>query len=321
MNKRYTDKELSYIYDEYVNNRKTTTQIAKLLNRSQTGIERALKRMGVDVSKISQEMKLHIPISEYKNICDLYLKNYTTVEIGKMYNVTDRTIAKILRKENVTLRKAIRRSVIKHHDIFHTIDTPQKAYWLGWLLTDGSVVVHHKRTDRSHVISFSLKATDKYIVERFAEFVGTSKDCVKYDNKKHQQAYFRFASQEMANDLAQYGVIPNKTGKQILPIIKRELTPFLLRGIFEGNGTVYITKNLLKTAFYGAKPLIVGIAELLDEEDIYTPHAIIDRGVIASYHISAQNASYKLFKYMYEDVSDENMICQRKYNIFLNHYN
>lgn len=46
----------------------------------------------------------------------------------------------------------------------------------------------------------------------------------------------------------------------------------------------------------------------------------MNRGVISSYHISARNASYKLFKYMYNDISDETMICKRKYTIFSNYY-
>lgn len=317
---KYSQKELDYIYDNYVHNNKTTVQIAKEINRSQSGVERALKRMQVDVSAKSKELRLVIPITEYNKICQLYQKNYTTEEIAKMYNVVDHTIAKILYKCNVQIRQAAHRSIITHHDIFKVVDTPEKAYWLGWLLTDGSVVENHTREGRSLVIAFSLQVQDKYIVENFAKFVGADITKVKVDNRVNQQAYFRFSSQTMAEDLAKYNVIPHKTGKQSLPKLADALMPYLLRGIFEGNGSVYISKGALRTAFYGGHDMINDIARLLDEVGVYTPHAIIKRGIISSYHISSRIASYKLFQYIYNDISNNTMICQRKYDKFVTYY-
>lgn len=321
MSKKYTNEELFYIYNTYVNCHKTTTEIAKEINRSQSGVESALKRMGVNVSLIAKQMRLAIPVSEHNNICKLYLDGYTTEEIANIYNVVDNTIAQILKRNNIKLRKAVRRSIIQNHDIFNKIDTQEKAYWLGWLITDGSVFKYkNERKNRSELISLELQEGDKYIVENFAIFLGATKDKVKISSNS-STAYFRFSSKIMAEDLKQYGVIPNKTGKQILPIIDKQLMPFLIRGIFEGNGSVYITNNKLRTAFYGSKDLITDIAKLLNKENIYTIHKIIDRGIISSYHISAMEASYKLFKYMYNNIDNKNMICKRKYDKFLNFYN
>lgn len=318
--KRYTKQEIEYIYDNYVNKNKSTTTIAKEIERSQTGVEQCLKRMGVDVKSYSTKMKLAIPESEHYKVCQLYLQNYTTIEIANMYNVTDRTIANILRKNNIKIREAIIRSIIKHHDIFNNIDTPEKAYWIGWLLTDGCVQINNNKYRHSGTISLALQAQDKYIVENFAEFVGASKDKVKLDNKVHQTAYFRFTSNIMIDDLAKYHITPNKTGKQELPKFTDELMPYLLRGIFEGNGSVYISNNRLRTAFYGGYEMIADIVKLLNEKNIYTPHAVVNRGVISSYHISAIEASYKLFQYMYGDITNDKIICKRKYNKFISYY-
>ncbi len=65
MNKKFTDEELSYTYDNYINKNKTTTQIAKEINRSQTAVERNLVKMGVDVKAQSKKLLRKIKESQY----------------------------------------------------------------------------------------------------------------------------------------------------------------------------------------------------------------------------------------------------------------
>lgn len=317
MSIRLSNKELEYIYNEYVNNYKTTTIIAKEIGRSQSCVERNLRKMGVDISMQCLMLKSKIPKAEHENICTMYINGSTAEEIGKIYGVTGNTIYKILNKYNIPIRKGCRRSIIKNHDIFNIIDNNEKAYWLGWMITDGSIICNRNRKNRSNVISFQLKACDKYIVENFANFVGADISKV-HINKKGTMAYFSFASEKMSLDLSKYGVVPNKTGIQFMPTIKNEFMPFLLRGIFEGNGSIYKTKSgYLSCAFYGSYQLIDDIVELLQSQDIFERHKVTNRGVIASYHIGNKNSISKLFDYMYGDITNDKLICYRKYNKFL----
>lgn len=55
-------------------------------------------------------------------------------------------------------------------DYFDLIDTEEKAYFLGLLMTDGNVFEQKKR---SKMISLTLKKEDAYMVQAFRDAVGS----------------------------------------------------------------------------------------------------------------------------------------------------
>lgn len=55
-------------------------------------------------------------------------------------------------------------------DYFDLIDTEEKAYFLGPLMTDGNVFEQEKR---SKMISLTLKKEDAYMVQAFRDAVGS----------------------------------------------------------------------------------------------------------------------------------------------------
>lgn len=250
------------IIDEYVNKGYTTTQIAEHISASQTGVERLLKRNNVEMHR-TEFIKV-IPVEKYQEIIEKYENGATTCELGIEYGVADSTIAKVIKNSGGTVRKAIRRSCVKRHDYFNTIDSPEKAYFLGWMITDGSVVRAITRSDRSLIIALLLKEDDRYIIEEFAKELCAPIEKVRH-SKSRNQSYFRFTSEEMSEDLSKYGVVPNKTWTSYLPIIRDDLMPYLIRGIFDGNGTVTIDKKdgSLRFGLFGTEKLCTQVRDYL----------------------------------------------------------
>lgn len=253
------------IIDMYVNQRMTTVDIARVLNCNNTSVGKLLAKNGIP--RIYHGGSNRFSKEDKATMKDLYEQGYTTIEIGKMFHCCDNTVAKYIREQDGSLRRGVRRSCVKHHDYFHCIDTPAKAYFLGWMITDGCVVdPGESRPDRAPIISIELHERDKYIIELFAMELGADKEKVHIHEKKHH-AYFRFASQEMADDLAQYGVVFRKSMMNYMPKISEDLMPHLLRGMFDGNGTITLDKRhgSAHIAYYGSEQLCFGVRDYLHQ--------------------------------------------------------
>lgn len=100
-------------------------------------------------------------------------------------------------------------------------------------MADGCIC---NRKKSQPAIRIQLKSDDEYILKRFKQELNSSNNISFYSKRKHSE--FRIHSIKMAKDLSKYGIIPNKTGKEIFPIdkIPYNMYPHFLRGFFDGDG-------------------------------------------------------------------------------------
>lgn len=122
-------------------------------------------------------------------------------------------------------------------DYFSVIDSPEKAYWLGFLYTDGSVD-HYRATGR---IRLQLQEADKEILEKFQKDLGIESK-ILYDKRENSTCCsVEFVDEQIFNDLAKYGIIPNKTYQvKHIPYntIPEELLSAYALGLFDGDGSL-----------------------------------------------------------------------------------
>lgn len=184
---------------------------------------------------------------EQQAIISAYLEGKSTTSIQKELGCGAGTIYSVLDKHNIPRRKrAAEYGKCKRRNFFASIDSEAKAYYLGLLIADGSVSGKTR-------ITITLQEEDKHILESFAKVLGMAPKEVKYQKphgKAGPQARLSFCSRSMREDLARYGVVPNKTHKTFLPDLDTYLMPHLIRGIFDGDGHVskyiaYISGSLL----------------------------------------------------------------------------
>ena len=102
-----------------------------------------------------------------------------------------------------------------NENYFETIDTREKAYFLGLLAADGCIhkTIPGKRNTR---ISLSLKVEDMYIIDSLAkaiDFTGNVRVITirKGQYTGHQYGCLLFTSNKMATDLSKYGIIGSKS--------------------------------------------------------------------------------------------------------------
>ncbi len=151
---------------------------------------------------------------------------------------------------------------------FDSIDTEEKAYWLGFLITDGNV--------SNGYIQINLQERDKMHLEKFRTAIAAQANVKTYINGKYSHAHFGVKSLAMVQKLEQYGIVPQKSliAKPWNPPIK--LAKHYWRGIIDGDGHVSVNRakqymrkgHLQKTTRYrvelwGTQEMTQGFANFL----------------------------------------------------------
>lgn len=213
-----------------------------------------------------------------------------------------------------------------NENFFHYIDSEDKAYFLGLLISDGNVYIDNSGSGRQASISITLDLKDKYLLTKFKEMVNSNTN-VSYDGRGCGQIAIR--SNIMAQDLKQYGVIPRKSYYTYLPKnISNKMMPHLIRGIFDGDGSVIAKLNhdnrfLHSFSFCGTHQLMRDISDYcfdcLSLQQRPTVYDYKDRE-LSELKIQNKNDMYIFGEWIYDNAT---IFMNRKkdvYNDFKNHY-
>lgn len=125
---------------------------------------------------------------------------------------------------------------------FDIIDTPAKAYFLGFIYADGYI------PDRG--LYLTVEPKDRYILESLCDHLQLSYNAIKDINCKSpysiDKIYPRLtiASVKLAESLHKHGAIQGKSLILQPPIgVPEELISHFIRGFFDGNGSIYFDKS------------------------------------------------------------------------------
>ncbi len=203
----------------------------------------------------------------YKQALQYYLEHEeeSTTDVAKKFNIDRGTFYNKLKALNIPSRSK-REKYSYDRTYFNKIDTAEKAYWLGFLLADGN--------NTGTTLRFRLKADDKSILEKFNKCL-KSNIPIKIENgsgftegKQNSIVNLTISSREMCNAVLKYGIIPNKTALNHEPMYNfnnEELQNAFIRGIFDGDGWCYFSKNSHEIGISGTKELCESIKKYLEK--------------------------------------------------------
>lgn len=260
---------------------------------------------------------------KYDEIVKLYESELSTVKIATLYGVTHKTITKILDKMGIKRRNNGNRKYKLNETYFDEIDTPNKAYILGFLYADGS------NSEHKCTISMSLQEEDGYILEKIRQEIGSEKplEFLDYSNKhdggynyKNQYRLLMF-SRHMCNALKDKGVVPNKSLILKWPtFLKDDLYSHFLRGYIDGDGYIQPHKwehcvDFISTYDFCRQAQIyienkLGIKCRLDEASCHN-------GVTTYLYIRYREQVKQFLDYIYQDAE---LYLERKYNTYISKY-
>lgn len=256
-----------------------------------------------------------------QTIIDMYLnQNMSSVKIGNYFGYSHKPILKVLKKHNIDRTGVGLRKYKLNETYFDNIDTPNKAYILGFLFADGCNC-KQKRT-----IHMSLQEGDKQILEDIRQEIESEKELEFIDNSnKHTFGYtyknmwrLNMFSKHMCESLERYGMIPNKSLKVKFPDIDKSLYSHFIRGIFDGDGCIHNAKGKTKhlCSIVGTYDLCNFLKNLFETMGIqsHVREASNHNGITAVLEIWKTESVIKFLDYIYQDAE---MFLDRKYKRYL----
>lgn len=164
-------------------------------------------------------------------------------QIARELNIDDGTVRNRLKRLGLSLPMLGHAPIVYSHDesVFDTI-TEESAYWIGFLMADGNIY----RGTRYATISLHLAIQDLSHVEKFRAFVKSNAPIriaqqSKLSFKGQPTAKFSFTDHKMCDNLATYGVTPNKT--LTAQVKELEMNRHFWRGFVDGDGCVSLHKQ------------------------------------------------------------------------------
>lgn len=140
---------------------------------------------------------------------------------------------KLRRKRGVQPRKRLQNpNLVENY--FETIDTLEKAYWLGFLYADGYVTRNHRG------LQIQLATKDEGLLDKFINAIGGN-----LENKRYYEGYeipgkrveFRFSNPGFVSHLVDNGCVTKKSKVIRLPNFDcQKLDLAFLSGYYDGDG-------------------------------------------------------------------------------------
>lgn len=264
------------------------------------------------------------------DILDLYNNGYSSVKIGKKYGVSHKIILKVLHKlgVNVDQKRFIRKYKL-NEEYFDVIDTPNKAYILGFLYSDGC------NSLQKSTVSIALQADDRDILEQMRIEIGSEKPLVFLDKSNKNDFGYHYKNQyqlimfskHMCESLIDKGVTPNKSLTIDFPKwLPDYLLPHFVRGVFDGDGSLYsyyhnpnnqsVVVTITATDSFCNTLKSICLKQLGINAGIY--EASCHNGITKVFTISGRNVCNIFLTWLYQDAT---LFLSRKYNRYCEYYN
>ncbi len=260
---------------------------------------------------------------------DKIIKNinngYTISKIAMINNVSPQTIKYQLNKVGYTysdrrhLGNNRRCSVDQHY--FKNINNKNKSYILGLIVSDGYI---DEKWNKLNFTSKDIELVNLLKKELKSEHkLGTYDIFDKRTNKTYTRHSIQISSKTIVNNLNKLGVFGNKSFTSELPEIPIEFMWHFIRGLFDGDGTIYQNKNIksgrLRFGIIGSEKLLESINVFFKNNDIndvnirQTKHGN-ENGNLVKLDCSKSNNINHIKNKLYEN--SDGLRLSRKFKIF-----
>lgn len=247
---------------------------------------------------ITEELEKTI-INEYVNT------EIKSKEIENKYNLNRYYFLKILKKYNISLKD---HRIKVNENYFETIDTPAKAYYLGFIAGDGTLRYNEKHN--SYMLTIKLHIKDIDILEKFKKDldsdhkINTTRELDKRFDVMRDPCYITIANNKLCTDLIKNGIKIKKSSDLSIPsCITDKLMPHFIRGLSDSDGGWHVRKNDISWGF------VSSLSSFLEEiKTILIKNCNLD--VVASFPASKNNEIITSWKFRYGG----NIQCKRIYD-------
>ena len=171
-------------------------------------------------------------------------EGWTIKQIEKKYHSGHGNVSKILDELGVKKKRNLSKNRLLKEDYFENINSSEKAYFLGLLFTDGSIVLD-KNNQRAPSLFLELVETDLDILLKLKDAL-KSEIKLSYNkrcNRENGTYTFSLRNQKIIDDLYKWNIIPNKTYQVREIIFPNNYEKDFLRGLIDGDGSLYFSNG------------------------------------------------------------------------------
>lgn len=256
-----------------------------------------------------------------KIICELY-GSKTSKELAEMFHAPRGTITKLWH-DNGLIGKD-RHIYPFTYNYFENINSKDKAYFLGWLASDGNVFKRKNEGQAQATIKISLDSKDYLILETLKKYIDSEKPLSYIDRTTpkglyRQSVILELVSDKMMEDLKKYNIVPYKSYEYKMVNLGNEFMSHWFRGYFDGDGTIFYKSNKITQP----SEYVVGITgfvhnlqlmkDYLEKNGIKSSITIDQRKTKLYKNMNLEfgtlrflsiEEKYKFLKYIYTDIDD-----------------
>jgi hypothetical protein len=227
----------------------------------------------------------------------------------------------VLRKNSIE-RRITSRVTYYNIDYFAKIDSHDKAYILGFILTDGYIIRDYSG------VGIQITKSDGYLLKKIAKIFGKSTSVVKISlaakrkTKPNVKDMIRLSvhSKKFTEHLKKMGVIRNKSLILHCPHIGKKYLSSFCRGLFDGDGTIGIAKtnNIWCNLVSGSPFFLPELQEMLKSTrfvfNLRGPYPKLNMMTLSV--AGGNKETIKFLRWMYQYKGD--LYLKRKYAIIKN---
>lgn len=259
-NVSWTSELDNFIINSHFVDKKSLKVIQKEIGIHSSSISKRLKKLGY--TPINYQ---NIRTYTYEDVLNLLKQGNNLSQTARLLNCSEASVIRILRQNNYVYRKPVH---FNEH-IFDTIDTEEKAYWLGFIYADG--YISKSKTNNSFNFELTLKSSDKLHLEKFNKFTEHNGDIikekiVKINGKEYSACRWSVNNKYFWKSLNKLGCVPQKSLILKFPNLSifknQDLIRHFIRGYFDGDGC--ITRRIGKNNV-SASLSILGTPEFIND--------------------------------------------------------
>ena len=226
-----------YILENYKT--KTNAQMALECGCCKSTISNKRKKLGISATDLNNELREKTPY-----ICKMYGRK-TAHQISKELNCSVSFVKKIWKENDLT--GTINTNYYYDINYFEKIDSPQKAYWLGFIASDGNL---YRREGHQGLVSISVNEKDIELLDNLKKDLNTTKPIHIIEDKRRpdtRMACLQITGDKFFNDILNLGIGIRKTFSmnldEVFQKIPKKFIPDFILGYFDGDGSIDIPQD------------------------------------------------------------------------------
>ena len=232
-------------------------------------------------------------------------------EIQEKYGITYQSLYQYAKNNELKCSTGKGRKNHFDTDYFERIDTPEKAYWFGFLYADGAIVKSNATDKSPNRLQINLSSRDRKIIENFLTALKSERTKIedyipKGTYSDASMSRVSLNSKKMCDDMIQNGfrLLKEQTNGNVFGFMENHLHRHFIRGVFDGDGSLGAPYHF---SIVGQIPFLEAIQKILIESCGLNKTALIlyqerGNGELANLQYGGRQIE-KIYNFLYEDAT------------------